>query len=338
MKNLLFTGLLLLSSTWMYSQILGDCNQGDADFRWSINGCCVTFYQCNSAGQQTWDFGDGSPTSSSGYHCYSSPGSYTVTHTFFNGSFPQTHQETITIAGSCCTNDLNASWTSSFNQINIFGLTFWAFQLNSNVSSSDPISSYNWTFYVYNTCTQQTTTQTFTGPNVSTWYNATSCQYQIWVCLTVTDDCGETDTDCHYLIALPREEQNLPEHSLSTAGEIEFQYPNDGFISSKEVSVFSPQLLQVLNQGETELLKVFPNPIQNDQLRLQLPTIDKVSMEEIATSQLVIYHTDGKAVGRYPVNDSQQQSIAVDHLPAGVYMVGLTVRGELLQTKRFIIQ
>lgn len=205
--TLLTLGTILLFLVPSYAQIYGDCNDGDADFRWSIDGCCVTFYACNSAGFGTYNFGDGTTASGQGaYHCYSAPGVYTVSKTF-NG---QTVYNTIHITNCEQECDLTATYCPEgggpcyTNYVPGSHYYYYCYQ-NYNVTTSGgtPPFTYNWQVcYDYGAICYN-----YSGSSINPiryqiyyiWNGRWQLIFQRYitsVCVTVTDANGCEYEDC----------------------------------------------------------------------------------------------------------------------------------------------
>jgi PKD repeat protein len=110
------------------------------------SGCApfaVTFLNnTTNANTYTWNFGDGSPTSSQAtpLHTYNSPGNYSVTLTATSGSGCS---QTVTITNMIT---VNARPLSSFNSSGSVCMGDTVFFTNNSSGNGSPITSYSWNF------------------------------------------------------------------------------------------------------------------------------------------------------------------------------------------------
>lgn len=185
MKHLFILSLFLLPFLAQAEDFA--CEQGDADFTFTADGCCILFAPCNSAGFGTWSFGDGN--SASGVqgvnHCYSSAGSYTVVHTF-NG---QTVTRTIFV-GPCEDPDPPTGCEGGDADFNT--------QVNGCTVTFLPCNSAGFGCYYFgdgnSQCNVQGTTHTYS--QAGTYTVTHTFMGQSWTETVTVTDCGpECPTD-----------------------------------------------------------------------------------------------------------------------------------------------
>lgn len=175
------------ADTICQSIIVQDTTNGgcDAAFSYFDTGNLIVAFSSFSPSSNlsyVWDLGDGSSsTQTSPVHTYGAAGSYLVCLTVSDSTIgcDTTFCDSIYVSGT------NSVCNADFTFISQGSNTFDFIDLSSNGTG---ITSWYWDFGDSTISTQQNPTHTFSNPGVN------------YVCLTISDSSGCTDTYCAYVV------------------------------------------------------------------------------------------------------------------------------------------